>query len=94
MTQPKKLVRPDQRDGTPEIEVYAPGSEIWAQYQLEVLVLACKVFLNDLIGSDSTRPVREVINEFKSAIDVVDAKINERGSVVELLAQQKGKVDK
>lgn len=94
MNQPKKLVRPDRREHTPAVEVYAPGSEVWAQYQLEVLVLACKVFLNDLIGSDSTRPVHEVINEFKSAIDVVDAKINERGSVVELLAQQKGKVDK
>jgi hypothetical protein len=94
MNQPKKLVRPDRREHAPAVEVYAPGSEVWAQYQLEVLVLACKVFLNDLLSKDSTRPIDEVIHEFKSAIDIVDAKINENGSVVELLPQNKAEVDK
>lgn len=94
MNQPQKLTRPDRREHTPVAEVYAPGSEIWAQYQLEVLVLACKVFLNDLLSKDSTRPIDEVIREFKSAIDTVDAKINEQGSVVELLPQKKDEVDK
>lgn len=94
MNRPKKLTRPDQREAAPEVEIYAPGSEVWAQYQLEVLVLACKVFLNDLLSKDSTRPIDEVINEFKSAIDTVDAKINEQGSVVELLPQKKDEVDK
>lgn len=92
MNQPKKLVRPNK--AKPVVEVYAPGSEIWAQYQLEVLVLACKVFLNDLLSKDSTRPINEVINEFKAAIDVVDAKINENGSVVELLPEKKAEDDK
>jgi hypothetical protein len=92
--QKKKLIRPDQRESAPAVEVYAPGSEVWAQYQLEVLVVACKVFLNDLLSKDSTRPIDEVINEFKSAIDVVDAKINEQGSVVELLPQQREEKDK
>lgn len=92
MNQPKKLVRPNK--SKPVFEVYAPGSEVWAQYQLEVLVLACKVFLNDLLSKDSTRPIDEVINEFKAAIDVVDAKINENGSVVELLPEKKAEDDK
>ena len=92
--QKKKLIRPDQRESATPVEVYAPGSEVWAQYQLEVLVVACKVFLNDLLSKDSTRPIDEVINEFKSAIDTVDAKINEHGSVVELLPQQREEKDK
>ncbi len=92
--QKKKLIRPDQRESAPAVEVYAPGSEIWAQYQLEVLVLACKVFLNDLLDKDSTRSINEIVGEFKSAIDMVDAKINEKGSVVELLAQRREEKDK
>jgi hypothetical protein len=94
MNQPKKLIRPDRQEKAPAVEIYAPGSEVWAQYQLEVLVLACKVFLNDLLSKDSTRPIDEVINEFKSAIDIVDAKINENGSVVELLPEKKAEEDK
>jgi len=94
MNKPKKLIRPDKSSVAPVAEVYAPGSEIWAQYQLEVLVLACKIFLNELLSKDSTRSVKDVIYDFKSAIDVVDAKINEKGSVVELLPEKKAEEDK
>jgi len=68
-----------------EVETFVSGNEIWAQYKLELLLLACKQFLNDLHDRDSPRTVEEVVAEFKAIIDATDQDVHDHGSVVDLI---------
>lgn len=73
-----------------EVETFVSGNEIWAQYKLELLIVACKQFLNELHDKNSTRSVEEVVDEFRAIIDATDQDVHDHGSVVDLI----GSLDK
>jgi hypothetical protein len=68
-----------------EVETFVSGNEVWAQYKLELLIVACKQFLNELHDKNSTRTVEEVVAEFKAIIDATDQDVHDHGSVVDLI---------
>ena len=68
-----------------EVETFVNGNEIWAQYKLELLIIACKQFLNELHDKNSTRSIEEVVAEFKAIIDATDQDVHDHGSVVDLI---------
>jgi hypothetical protein len=78
--QKKKLVK-----SSAESTVEIAGSELWAQYKLELLLLASKAFLNELFDENQTRSVKEIVDEFCKVIDLADREIDQHGSVVEIL---------
>jgi len=68
-----------------EVETFVSGNEVWAQYKLELLLVACKQFLNELHDKNSPRSVEEVVAEFKAIIDATDQDVHDHGSVVDLI---------
>jgi hypothetical protein len=68
-----------------EVETFVNGNEIWAQYKLELLLVACKQFLNELHDKDSKRSIEEVVDEFRAIIDATDQDVHDHGSVVDLI---------
>ena len=82
----QKSIYNKRKDSTDsEVETFVAGNEIWAQYKLELLLLACKQFLNELHDKDSTRDVQEIVDEFRAISDATDKDVHDHGSVVELI---------
>lgn len=62
-----------------------PAEQLWSQYQLEMLVMHSKKFLNDLMSDDADKDVVAIVTEFQKAIASAEQKLKEVPSVAEIL---------